>query len=177
MVEILSLHPPPLLYVLVMDDPGCSDVFTPTDRCKQSGWGEVSDCKWVSYWRWEPFVRVCLFVSTSHLVAAAQSPPPGCTPAQPQGNAALLVKCINLRNKVHSLSLTFSPSSMSYSSSLCLASQFFWIRQTTHGILCISSFWQALKALTNDSLIQRKTEGGEGEADKNNGLPQLWGAC
>lgn len=92
--------------------------------------------------------------------------------AQSQRNIAL--HCIAPKSKkVHSLS--WSP--MSYSSSLYLATQFFWIRQTTHGILCISSFWQALKALTNDSLIQRKTEGGEGEADKNNGLPQLWGAC
>lgn len=57
-----------------------------------------------------------------------------------------------------------------------LASQFFWIRQTTNRALCISSFWQALKVLTNDSLIQRKTGGGEGETDKNNRLPQPWGA-
>lgn len=57
-----------------------------------------------------------------------------------------------------------------------LASQFFRIRQTTNRALCISSFWQALKVLTNDSLIQRKTGGGEGETDKNNRLPQPWGA-
>lgn len=60
--------------------------------------------------------------------------------------------------------------------SLYLATQYFWIRWTTNHFLCISSLWQALKALTNDSLIQRKTVGGEGEADKNNRLPQLWGA-
>ena len=70
------------------------------------------------------------------------------------------------KRKKQVLSLTFCLAPVSFYSSLYLATQFFWIRQTTHGILCIGSSWQALKALTNDSLIQRKTEGGEGETDK-----------
>lgn len=43
------------------------------------------------------------------------------------------------------------------------ASQFFRIRQTANCALCIASLWQALKALTNDSLIRRKAGGVEGE--------------
>lgn len=43
------------------------------------------------------------------------------------------------------------------------ASQFFRIRQTANCELCIASPWQALKALTNDSLIRRKAGGVEGE--------------
>lgn len=53
---------------------------------------------------------------------------------------------------------------------------FLRIRQTTNGALCLGSFWQPLKTLTNDSLIQRKTLGGEGETGKNNGLPWPRGA-
>lgn len=78
----------------------------------------------------------------------------------------LLYQNLKKKKKKKVLSLTFSLAPVSFYSSLYLATQFFWIRQTTHGILCIGSSWQALKALTNDSLIQRKTEGGEGEADK-----------
>lgn len=84
--------------------------------------------------------------------------------SQSQRNCTVIVLYQN-HKKVNCLSL----SSMSYS----FLVNFSELDKTTHGILCISSSWQALKALTNYSLIQKKTEGGEGEADKNNGLAQL----